>query len=104
MYFTIRKYRKVVGDRNQVIEKVRDGFVPLISKLDGFVDYYCIFSEDGSLVSVSVFQDAAGAENSVRAAADWVSKNLAEHLPEKPELISGDVFASGTGAEKKEAA
>ena len=50
MYLTVRKYRKVEGDRNQVIESVNKSFLPMISKIDGFVDYYCFFADDGALL------------------------------------------------------
>ena len=103
MYLTVRKYRNVQGDRKQLMEKVSNGFVPLISKIDGFVDYYCILTDDNSLLSVSVYRDAKGAEESVRTAKTFVEENLAQHLPEKPELISGDVFAHPPMAKQKAA-
>jgi hypothetical protein len=93
MYLTVRKYRNVEGDKNQIAEAINRGFVPLISKIDGFIDYYCCIAHDGSLLSVSVYRDANGADESVRAAAKWVEQNLSQHLPEKPEVISGEVFA-----------
>lgn len=94
MYLAIRNYRNVQGDRKQMAETIKNGFVPLISKIDGFVDYYCFFADDGALMSVSVYRDQKGAEASVRAAAAWVEQNLSKHLPEKPEVTSGEVFAS----------
>jgi hypothetical protein len=103
MYMTVRKYRKVEGDRQQLIETVNREFVPLISKIDGFIDYYCCFASDGTLLSVSVYRDAAGADESVRAAATWVEQTLAKYLPEKPEVISGEVFAQ-RHVEKQKAA
>ena len=92
MYLTIRKYRKVEGDRKQLVEIVNREFMPLISKIDGFNDFYAFFADDGTLTSVSVFRDAGGAEESVRTAARWVAEKLARVLPEKPEVISGEVF------------
>src|SRR3954454_14251575 len=93
MYLTVRKYRRVEGDRKQLVEIVNREFVPMISRIDGFVDYYSIFTDDGSLLSVSVYQDAKGAEESVRSAAKWVEQNMSKQLPEKPEVISGEVTA-----------
>lgn len=92
MHLTIRKYRKLEGDKKQVIELVNRDFVPLISKIEGFADFYAFFADDGTLMSISVFRDAKGAEESVRTAARWVEQNLATLLPEKPEVISGEVF------------
>jgi len=92
MHLTIRKYRKVEGDRKQLVELVNREFVPQISKIDGFSDFYACFADDGTLISVSVFRDARGAEESVRAAARWVEQKLAQLLPDKPEVVSGEVF------------
>ena len=66
MHLTIRRYRKIEGDKQQIIELVNREFVPLISKIDGFNDFYAVFSDDGTLTSVSVFRDARGAEESRR--------------------------------------
>ena len=92
MHLTIRKYRKVEGDRKQIAELVNREFVPMISKIDGFNAFYAFFADDSTLISVSVFRDARGAEESVRTAARWVEQNLAKLLPEKPEVISAEVF------------
>ena len=92
MHVTIRKYRKVEGDRKQIVELVNRDFLPLISKIDGFNDFYAFFTDDGTLMSVSVFRDARGAEESVRTAARYIEQNLAKVLPDKPEVLSGAVF------------
>lgn len=103
MHLTVRKYRKVEGDKNQPIELVNREFLPVLAKIDGFVDFYGTITEDGSILSVSVFEDAKGAEESVRAAASWVQQALAKELPEKPEVTTGEVFAH-RHLEKKKAA
>lgn len=94
MYLVVRKY-KYVGNKQELSSKIDKGFVPLISKLKGFVDYYCMFADDSTLVSVSVFQDAKGAEESVRVARDFVVKNLTQYFPDKPEIFSGEAFTQG---------
>jgi hypothetical protein len=47
----------------------------------------------GPVVSVSIFEDRAGAEESNRIAAEWVGHNLAAMLPNPPEVIVGEVGA-----------
>ncbi len=94
MYMVIRKH-KTEGNTQEIRSKINKDFVPLISKIKGFVDYYCICPDDHSLISVSVFQDAKGANESVSAAADFVAKNLSKYFLGKPEIFSGEVFAQG---------
>jgi hypothetical protein len=103
MYLVVRRYKNIKGNTQELSSMIKNEFVPLISKMDGFVDYYCLLPDDKSLVSVSVFQDAKGANESVKMAASWVGKNLASYFPEKPEIISGEVFTGG-GEEIRKAA
>jgi hypothetical protein len=43
------------------------------------------------VVTVSIFEDHAGEEESTRLAAEWVQQNLAEFLDGPPEVIAGHV-------------
>ncbi|MEV7525388.1 hypothetical protein [Streptomyces sp. NPDC091371] len=47
------------------------------------------------MVSTSVFEDQAGAEESVKRAADFVRENLASLLPNRPQITAGRVVAAG---------
>ena len=55
--------------------------------------YYWLDSGNGDGASLSVFKDKAGADESVRLAADWVKDNLSKLLTEKPEIIEGPIKA-----------
>jgi hypothetical protein len=46
------------------------------------------------MVSTSVFESQAGAEESNRRAADWVGKNIKPLLPNSPLITAGNVVAS----------
>lgn len=94
MYMVVRKW-KIEGNTQEISSKINKGFIPLITKIKGFVDYYCLFPDDHSLISVSVFQDKKGADESVSAAADFAAKNLSKYFSGKPEIFSGEVFAQG---------
>jgi hypothetical protein len=72
---------------------VKEGFVPLVSKIPGFVAYYWVNAGGGVMVSTSVFQDQAHEEESNRRAADWVRQNLAALLPNPPSITAGEVVA-----------
>ncbi|MFF3920109.1 hypothetical protein ACFYZB_43185 [Streptomyces sp. NPDC001852] len=47
------------------------------------------------MISTSVFEDRAGAEESVTRAADFVRDNLASLLPNPPQVTAGQVVAAG---------
>ena len=89
-YVSIRRYH--TKSSAEATRLVREEFVPLISKVPGFVAYYAIEAGDDVWASVSVFKSQAGAEESNRVAADWVKKSAADLLG-KPEVTAGNVVA-----------
>ncbi|WP_326756397.1 hypothetical protein OH738_03330 [Streptomyces hirsutus] len=93
MYVAIRRYEGVT-DPAAAGRLVNEGFVPLMRQVSGFVAYYWVDAGDGVMVSTSVFQDQAGAEESVSKAADFVRDNLASLLPNPPQVTAGEVLAS----------
>jgi hypothetical protein len=56
------------------------------------------------MFSVNVFTDRAGAEESVRAAADWVRKSLASLVPSPPEVMTGEVVVHQAKSQAEKAA
>jgi hypothetical protein len=65
----------------------------LIEGIGGFEAYYLLKTSDGA-VSISVFADQAGAEESTRAAATWVGENLADLNVAPPRVAAGEVAFS----------
>lgn len=93
MYAVIRHYHFKPEDGKKIDQLVKDGFVPLIKKAKGFVRYYWLDTGAGEGASLSVFQDKAGADESILLAADFVKTNMSELLVQKPEVIEGPVKA-----------
>ncbi|MER7466445.1 hypothetical protein [Streptomyces sp. NPDC097981] len=93
MYAAVRRYEGVT-DPAEAARIVREGFVPLMSRVPGFVAYYWIDAGNGVMVSTSVFQDQAGAEESIATAADFVRDHLAPLLPTPPQVLAGEVVAA----------
>ena len=67
--------------------------MPIIRKAQGFVRYYWLDTGAGEGASFGVFKDKAGADESVRLAADFVRTKMAKLLREKPEIIEGPIKA-----------
>jgi hypothetical protein len=93
MYAVVRRYDGVT-DAAETGRRVKEGFVPLLQDMPGFVAYYWVHAGGGVMVSTSVFQDQAGEEESTKRAADFVSANLASLLPNPPQVTAGEVVAS----------
>jgi hypothetical protein len=92
MYATVRRYEGVTNP-SEAARRVNEGFVPLISQIPGFVAYYWVDAGSGVMISTSVFQDQASAEESNRRAADYVRQNLVAVLPNPPQITAGEVVA-----------
>ncbi|BAC68527.1 hypothetical protein AQJ43_28780 [Streptomyces avermitilis] len=93
MYAAVRRYEGVT-DPAEAARLVNEGFVGLMREVPGFVAYYWVDAGNGVMVSTSVFQDRAGAEESISRASDFVRDNLASLLPNPPQVMAGAVVAS----------
>ena len=92
MHAVIRKYTFDPSHYEEIDRKVKDEFTPLLQKSPGFISHFWLDSGHGEGVSLSVFEDAAGADNSVHLASDYVREHLA-HLMGTPEVVRGEVKA-----------
>lgn len=94
MFASIRRYQVTPGATDELLRRVRDGFVPIISQAPGFVAYYALDAGNDVVASVSVFQDQAGADESNRMAASWVQHEIAGLMAGPPEITAGEVKAN----------
>jgi hypothetical protein len=93
MFAVIRHYHFDKNNAAEIDKKIREGFVPLIRKANGFKRYYWLDTGDGEGASFGLFADKAGADESVHLAADFVKEQLAHLLIQKPEIIEGKLVA-----------
>ena len=93
MYITIRRYK--TDSPKEVTPIVNERFFPLISNVAGFVAYYGIETGEDGCLSISVFETAAGAEESKRVAATFIRDNpgLARLVKSPPVAVAGSVVA-----------
>ncbi|MDX3767150.1 hypothetical protein OG963_11190 [Streptomyces sp. NBC_01707] len=92
MYAVVRRYEGVT-DPAEAGRQVNEGFLPLLRQVQGFVAYYWVDTGGGVMVSMSVFQDPAGAEESTDRAGEFVRERLASLLPNPPQVTAGEVVA-----------
>jgi hypothetical protein len=103
MYATIRRY--TVRDATEAHDaisslkrRIEENFVPMIQDLQGFHCYYALTANDRELVTISIFESAAGAQESTRRAAEFVRNDPARELLNSPEVIEGDLLVSKEAA------
>ena len=92
MYATVRTY-STGSELADALVSNADDVKRLISGIDGFKAYYLVRTADGA-VSVSVYENQAGADESTRAAAAWIRENLPELAGAPPQVSTGEVVIS----------
>ena len=88
MHAVVRRYK----GGSQVIDEVirrRSDVEQLIRGVPGFIAYYAVKTADGG-ATITICEDRAGTEESVRVAADWVRQNVQGAIS-PPEVTEGEV-------------
>jgi hypothetical protein len=88
-----QQYDEGVTDDAEAGRLVDESFVPPRTRA-GFHRLLLVDAGDGVMASMSVFEDQAGADESVRIAHDWVAENAPGLLPNPPLVIEGSVVAT----------
>ena len=92
MYATARRYEGVL-DPVDAAKKVDELFVPLISALPGFVEYYWIDLGSGSMMSITVFKTLSDAIDANEKARSWVKEHLSSVLAPPIRIEAGTIVA-----------
>jgi hypothetical protein len=91
MYASIRRYQIDAASVTALKVRVEDGFIPIVSKLPGFVSYMIVDAGDGVVASISIFESEEAAEQSNAAAAKWVKESLADVVAQAPDITAGEI-------------
>jgi hypothetical protein len=103
MYAIIRRYKFKGGAFDQkatddLKRRIEAGFVPTVQDIRGFHGYYMLNVGGKELVSIGVFDDKTGADESTRRAAEFVKKDPVKDQLGTPEIIEGDLLISKESA------
>jgi len=92
VYATVRTYSGASGLADELAARA-DEVRGVIGDIEGFRGYYLIKTGDGA-VTVSVFDNEAGAEASTKAAAAYLRENMPDAAGSPPQISSGEVVFS----------
>jgi len=92
VFTSIRKYTVRRGSAEELAQRVREGFVPLMRQVEGFRGYYLLDGGPDVLISISMFDSGDEALASNETAATWVRNNLLEFTRGLPEVMVGDAL------------
>jgi hypothetical protein len=92
MHAVIRMYSGAGGKQLiDLLQERKNEVEALIRPVQGFVSYTLIRAADGG-ASVTVCQDKAGTEESMRIAREWIGKNAANIGASPPTVLEGSVI------------
>jgi hypothetical protein len=92
MYATVRRYEGV-KDPAAAAKQVDEKFVPLISALPGFVEYYWIDLGNGAMISITIFKTLSEAIHANNQARVWVEEHLRSVLAPAVRIEAGTIVA-----------
>jgi hypothetical protein len=92
MYATVRRYEGVL-DPEDAAKKVDEIFVPRISALPGFVEYYWISLGGGSMISITIFKTLTEAIDSNEKSRIWVNDHMSQVLGPSIRIEAGPIVS-----------
>ena len=98
-YKAVRTYTLLPGSREEFLQRVQEGFVPLMSQQVGFISYNARSIGIDRVITISTFDTRTSAEESMLRALLWIQENCAELLQGLPGLAMSQVFTAQTTRE-----
>ena len=90
MHIAVRRYEGV-RNPDELGRYFREEWSPLITGIRGCIGYYAVDAGGGTVLTISIFEDAPSAQESIRVAADWVRKHP-DVLPPATQVTEGEVI------------
>jgi hypothetical protein len=93
MYAMVRRYRMATGSIDDLMHKVDTQFADRLQEQLGILHYQAIDTGDGTIMTVTVFEDEERCRRSETAAAE-VREALSEFQVEEIDALTGEVMVS----------
>jgi hypothetical protein len=92
MYAAIRQGKAKTGMAEELARRIKEGAIPIISDVEGFMGYYVVYAPDDTVTAISIFNNFAGAEESNKRAVAWIEQSLAPLLTGPATAVAGPVI------------
>jgi Antibiotic biosynthesis monooxygenase len=99
VYAAIRQSKARAGAAEELARRVKEGAIPIISDVPGFMGYYVVYAPDDTVVAISIFNSYEGAEESNKRALAWIEENLGPLLVGPATALAGPVIVPTFGIE-----
>jgi Antibiotic biosynthesis monooxygenase len=98
VFIVIRKYTVQRGAGAVWAQRVRDGFVPLLRQMPGFVNYHLMETGPDAIATITIYENAHEALASSELAAEWVRDNVMELMRGVPDYTVGEALITESAA------
>ncbi len=88
----IRQAKAKTGTAEELARRIKEGAIPIISDVEGFMAYYVVYAPDDTVTAISLFNNFAGAEEANRRALAWIEQNLGPLLIGPASAVAGPVI------------
>ena len=92
MYAAIRQGKAKAGQAEELTRRIKEGAIPVISAVEGFMGYYVVYAPDDTVIAISLFNNYAAAEESNKRALAWIEQDLAPLLTGPATAMAGPVI------------
>jgi hypothetical protein len=92
MYAAIRQAKAKSGTAEELARRIKEGAIPIISDVEGFMAYYVVYAGDDTVTAISLFNNYAGAEEANKRALAWIDQNLGPLLTGPATAVAGPVI------------
>jgi len=88
-------YKLTKGTFKEAANAAEKGMLPILHDHKGFIRYGVAESTDGELISISIWETHAEAEEAQARIAEWVKDNLADRVKLDVSYVADLAFWSG---------
>jgi hypothetical protein len=92
MYAAIRQAKAKSGSAEELARRIKEGAIPIISDVEGFMAYYVVYAGDDTVTAISLFNKYEQAEEANRRALAWIEQNLEPLLVGEARAVAGPVI------------
>jgi hypothetical protein len=89
VYAAIRQGKAKTGMAEELARRIKEGAIPIISDVEGFMAYYVVYAPDDTVTAISIFNNYAAAEESNRRVLAWIKQSLRPLLAEPATAMAG---------------
>jgi hypothetical protein len=92
MYAAIRQGKAKPGMVEELARRIKEGAIPVISDVEGFMAYYVVYAPDDTVTAISIFNQYAQAAEANKRVLAWIEQDLAPLLVGPATAVAGPVI------------